>query len=144
TRDALVSISPALERAIGSRLGHGGVRDLLAKHSTPTALRKAGPAQIIKTIRTRSPRLADKISPEGGAAPDAQTVTLPAEATIGRVVRELVIELDRLHKRRDTLAEEIEEVFLAHPFGPLLVSLPGIGPRTGARILAEIGDGSRF
>jgi transposase len=25
-----------------------------------------------------------------------------------------------------------------------LVSLPGIGPRTGARILAEIGDGSRF
>ncbi len=24
------------------------------------------------------------------------------------------------------------------------MSLPGIGPRTGARILAEIGDGSRF
>jgi transposase len=35
-------------------------------------------------------------------------------------------------------------VFLAHPFGQLLRSLPGIGPRTGARILAEIGDGSRF
>ena len=39
---------------------------------------------------------------------------------------------------------EIEEVFLSHPFGELLVSLAGIGPRTGARILAEIGDGSRF
>ena len=49
-----------------------------------------------------------------------------------------------VHRRRDTLAAEIEEVFLAHPFGQLLVSLSGIGPRTGARILAEIGDGTRF
>ncbi len=35
-------------------------------------------------------------------------------------------------------------MFLAHPFGQVLVTLPGIGPRTGARILAEIGDGTRF
>ena len=35
-------------------------------------------------------------------------------------------------------------MFLAHPFGEILASLPGIGPRTGARILAEIGDGSGF
>jgi Transposase IS116/IS110/IS902 family len=33
---------------------------------------------------------------------------------------------------------------LSHPFGELLASMPGIGPRTGARILAEIGDGSGF
>ena len=42
------------------------------------------------------------------------------------------------------LAAEIEAAFLAHPLGPVLNSLPGIGPRTGARILAEIGDASRF
>jgi transposase len=35
-------------------------------------------------------------------------------------------------------------VFLAHPFGELLSTLPGIGLRTGSRILAEIGDGTRF
>ena len=75
---------------------------------------------------------------------DAQVLTLPAETTIGRVIIELATELDRTHRRRDALAAEIEEVFLAHPFGQLLVTLPGIGPRTGARILAEIGDGSRF
>src|SRR5215212_3498140 len=40
-RDALTSISPALERAVGSRLAYGGVRDLLATLATPTALRAA-------------------------------------------------------------------------------------------------------
>ena len=88
--------------------------------------------------------MAAKVTDAVIAALDAQTVTLPAEATFGRVIAELAGELDRLHRRRAILAEEIEGVFLALPFGKLLVNLSGIGPRTGARILAEIGDGSRF
>jgi len=60
------------------------------------------------------------------------------------VVAELAGELDRILARRDALAKEIEEGFLAHPFGEILASLPGLGPRTGARILAEVGDGSDF
>jgi transposase len=143
-RDALTSISPALEQAVGSRLSHAGVRALLAAHPTPTALRAAGVVGIASTVKARSPRLADKITAAITGALDAQTIVLPAEAAVGRVIAELAIELDRLHERRDALAGEIEEVFLAHPFGRLLVSLPGIGPRTGARILAEIGDGTRF
>lgn len=39
---------------------------------------------------------------------------------------------------------QIEEVFLTHPFGQLLSSVAGIGLRTGSRIRAEIGDGTRF
>jgi len=143
-RDALTSISPALERAIGSRLSHGGIRALLAKYPTPAALRKAGKTRVAKLMKARSPRLANKVADAVFTALDAQTVTVPAEATIGRIIAELAVELDRLHERRETLAKEIEEVFLAHPLGPVLVSLPGIGTRTGARILAEIGDGSRF
>ena len=41
-RDALTSIFPALERAVGSRLHQPGIRDLLAKYPTLTALRTAG------------------------------------------------------------------------------------------------------
>jgi transposase len=143
-RDALTSISPALERAVGSRVAHAGVRELLCAFPTPTALRAAGRARITNRLKARSPRLAAKITDAVTAALDAQTVTLPAEDAVGRVIAELAGELDRIHGRRDALAGEIEEVFHAHPFGRLLVSLPGIGARTGARILAEIGDGSRF
>lgn len=143
-RDALTSISPALERALGSRLGHAGVRDLLAMAPTPSELRRRGRARIAATLAKRSPRLATKVADAVIAALEAQTVTMPAEATTGRVIAELAGELDRIQARRDALAAEIEEVFLAHPLGQVLVTLPGIGPRTGARILAEIGDGSRF
>jgi transposase len=143
-RDALTSLSPALERALGARLGHAGVRDLLAKYPTPSALRAAGRARMTRVVKARSPRLAVKVVDAVTAALDAQSVTVPAEATIGRVIAELAVELDRVYARRHTLAGEIEETFLAHPFGELLSSLAGIGPPTGARILAEIGDGSRF
>ena len=143
-RDALTSVSPGLERAVGARLNQAGVRDLLASYPTLTALKAAGSARITKTVKARSPRLAAKLVDAVLAALEAQSVTVPAEATIGRVIAELVTELDRVFARRDALAGEIEEVFLAHPFGELLSSMPGIGPRTGARILAEIGDGSRF
>ena len=125
-RDALTSTSPALERAVGERLHHAGVRDLLAAYPTLTALRAA------------------KVSAAVAAALAAQDLTVPAEAATGRVIADLAAELDRVCGRRDALAAEIEETFLAHPFGELLASMPGIGPRTGARILAEIGDGSAF
>ncbi|MGH3155151.1 MAG: IS110 family transposase [Streptosporangiaceae bacterium] len=143
-RDALTSIAPALERAAGPRLHQAGIRDLLAEYPTLTALRAAGKARIERAIKARSPRIAGKVTTAVTAATAAQDVTIPAEAATGRVIAELAAELDRICARRDALAGEIEEAFLAHPFGELLASMPGIGPRTGARILAEIGDGSAF
>ena len=44
----------------------------------------------------------------------------------------------------DVGGHQLEELFDAHPFGRILGTLPGIGPRTRSRILAEIDDGSRF
>ncbi len=143
-RDALVAVSPALERAIGQRLVQGGVRDVIGRWSTPSALRAAGKTKIRNLIKKRSPRLAEKITGEIWAALDAQTVTLPAEETWGEIISDLLNDLERIQTRRDQLAATIEEVFLSHPLGQVLVTLCGFGPRTGARTLAEIGDPARF
>lgn len=143
-RDALLSISPSLERVLGDRLGQAGVRDLLAKYPTTTALRHAGRARIRDRVKKRSPRIANKVSDAIWAALDAQSVVVPAEETLGRVITEVVTELDHVTARREALVADIEAVFLAHPLGPVLESLPGMGPRTGARTLAEIGDPANF
>ncbi len=124
-RDTLTGMSPALERALGARLAHAGVRDLLAKHPAPSALRQAGRARILRVVKARPPCLAAKVTEEVIKALDAQSVTVPAETTLGRVVAELAGELDRTYAGRDRLAAEIEEVFTAHPFGRLLQTLPG-------------------
>lgn len=143
-RDALMAVSPALERAVGDRLGQPGVRDLLARWATPTDLRSAGRTRVRRCIARRSPRIADKVTDAVFDALDAQSVTLPGEDTWGQVIAELAVDLDHIHNRRTKLAGQIEEVFLQHPLGAVLVTLCGFGPRTGARTLAEIGDPHRF
>lgn len=143
-RDALVAVSPALERAIGARLTQPGVGDVLKKFPTPSALKTAGRSRITTAIKKRSPRLASKVADQIWSAIDAQSVTLPAEAAWGEVIADLLVDLDRIQTRRDALADQIEKVFLSHPLGQVLVTLCGFGPRTGARTLAEIGDPSRF
>ena len=144
TRDALTALSPGLERVVGQRLVQAGVRDLIAKWSTPAALRAAGKIKIRNVIKKRSPRIAAKIADEIWSALDAQSVTLPAEKTWGQVVAELLADLDRIQTQRTRLTAQIEQAFLAHPLGKVLVTLCGFGPRTGARTLAEIGDPTRF
>lgn len=143
-RDALTSISPSLERVVGERLGQAGIRDLLKRYPTPTLLRRAGKTRISGVIARRSPRIADTLTARIWKALDAQTVTLPAEARWGQIISDLASDLERIHTQRRALETEIEEVFLKHPLGPVLVSLCGFGTRTGARTLAEIGDPHRF
>ena len=144
-RDALLTVSPALERALGDKLAtSGGARDALARWGTPTALRSAGRARIRTRIAKRSPRTADRLTDAIWAALDAQSITVTAEATWGDTITELATDLDRICARRDQLAADIEAAFMEHPLGKVLASLCGFGPRTGARTLAEIGDPNRF
>jgi transposase len=143
-RDALVSVSPALERVSGSQLAFGGVRDLLTAFPTPTALARLGDDEISQLLRDRSPRVAGRLTTAISKALAAQSVTLPGEETWGQIIIGLIADLERIFEQRRLLGEQIEEVFLAHPLGKVLVTLCGFGPRTGARTLAEIGDPIRF
>ena len=143
-RDLLLQASPAAERVLGPRLDHQAVRVLLERYPTPTALRAAGRKRVLRLIQPRAPRMAGRLVDDLFAALETQTVTVPAERTIGRVIADLARDLTRIQTSRDQLAREIEETFRRHPLAPVLLSIPGIGARTGARILTEIGDIQRF
>lgn len=88
-RDAPTAVSPALERALGPKLDRAGVRRLLTACPTPTPLREAGAERIHATVAEASPRTADEITAAADKALAAQTVTLPGEAALGRVMAEL-------------------------------------------------------
>lgn len=143
-RDMLLQASPAVERVLGPRLDHAAVRALLERYPTPSAMRAAGKRRLLRIVQPRAPRMGERLVDELVAALAAQTVEVPAEATIGRVIRDLAIELTRLAAAREQLARDIEAVFARHPHAPVLLSIPGIGARTGARILTEVGDVTRF
>jgi transposase len=49
-----------------------------------------------------------------------------------------------VHAERDDLATELEARLEAHPLGPVLTSMPGLGVRTAIKILTIVGDGSAF
>ena len=143
-RDALLAVSPALERTIGHRLTQPGIRDALTKWPTPTALKTAGQTKIRNAINKRSPRLATKLTTQILTAVNTQTVTLPAETAWGQVIADLLGDLKQIQSQRRELATTIEHVYLQHPLGQILNTLSGFGPRTGARTLAEIGNPHRF
>jgi hypothetical protein len=82
------------------------------------------------------PRLPRRPARPGGAGRDRRSP--PRRRPTDRVIVELADKLDRIFTRR-----EAHEGVSRRPSSPLsgeiLVSLPGIGPRTSARVLAESG-----
>jgi transposase len=52
----------------------------------------------------------------------------------------LILQLDAACRAADDPAEAAAEAFSQHPDAKILNSFPGIGPLTGARVLAELGD----
>ncbi len=56
-RNLLLSIHPALERALGAELAHPAVLALMSRYGGPSGLRKAGKARIDAVLKKKAPRL---------------------------------------------------------------------------------------
>lgn len=72
------------------------------------------------------------------------TVTDPPGGAADTVLSRLADSLKTVLQQRKQVANEVEEILDAHPLAGVLTSMPGIGVRTAARILLEIGDASSF
>lgn len=75
---------------------------------------------------------------------DEQTVVVPGTEAAALILPSLATSLQAVLDQRKLMAGRIEKLLEAHPLSPVLISMPGVGIRTGARILIEVGDGSSF
>lgn len=143
-RDLLATYWPALERAVGERLESRGVLTVLQQYPSGPAIKAAGVAQLTAALKHQRVHRAEAVAEHLYRAAKAQTVAISGWATAARLIAELAAQLVVVLRRRDELQQEIETSFFALPEAAILHSLPGIGPRLGARIAVEIGAISRF
>jgi transposase len=143
-RGLLTQIHPALEHVLGPKIGHPAVQELLSKCGGPTGLRKAGRRKLLALAAARAPRMGTRLVEAIFSALDEQTVTVPGTAAAETVLPRLADSLRQVLRQRDQVAGEVERILDAHPLAGVLTSMPGIGVRTGARILLEVGDASAF
>lgn len=140
----LTQIHPSLERVLGPRLQHPAVLTLLERFGSPAQIRKAGRRRLVTLLRPKAPRMAERLVEDIFTALDEQTVTVPGTEAAALIVPSLAGSLAAVLDQRKLLAGRIEELLDAHPLSKVLTSMPGVGVRTGARILIEVGDGSTF
>lgn len=140
----LTQIHPSLERVLGPRLQHPAVLTLLERFGSPAQICKAGRRRLVTLLRPKAPRMAERLVEDIFAALDEQTVTVPGADAAALIVPSLAASLTAVLDQRKLLAGRIEELLKARPLSKVLTSMPGIGVRTGARILIEVGDGSTF
>jgi transposase len=143
-RALLVTHWPALERAFGERLDSRGVLAVLQQYPSGPAIREAGVDQLAAALKTQRVRRPETLAKQLHQAALAQTVSITGAQTAARLVTELAAQLAAILARREALEQEIEQAFFALPEAAILASLPGIGPRLGARIAVEIGSITRF
>jgi transposase len=141
-REALLSLFPALERALD--LNSKGPLTLFTHYQTPAQLRRAGHKRIATYLRNRSVKGSNKVAHKALSAAKAQSVTLPAQEVASRIVAELAAEILALKERIESIDEEIGQRFFARPEARILISLPGMGPILGAEFLVAVGDVSAF
>jgi transposase len=140
----LTSVHPALERAIGPRISHLAVLDILSRCGGPTGIRTADRGTLLAITSKHAPRMGEKLIDAILTARDEQTVTVPATTAPDTVLPRLADSLKTVLAQRKQLTAEAEEILDTHPLAGVLTSMPGIAIRTAARILLEIGDASAF
>jgi transposase len=103
----------------------------LTKTEMATLLRAAGRQRNIAVWTQRLGEIFDR--------PQLHQQPL-VEQAFGHHAANLIRQLDAACRAADDLADQVTAALAQHPDAPILLSFPGLGPLTGSRVLAEIGD----
>ncbi len=116
----------------------------MARYGGPSGLRKAGKARIDAVLKKKAPRLHAALTERIWTALGEQTVVVAGSSAVESILPKQAQALAGLLDQRVQIAAEVEKVLDDHPLARVLTSMPGVGVRTAARILVEIGDASSF
>jgi transposase len=141
-RDVLLSLFPALERALDPNAK--GALVLVAHYQTPSAIRRVGHRRLVAFLKNRGVKGAEEIARKAITAAKAQSVSLPAESVAAMICAELAQEVLALKESVAALDGELGRRFFARPEARILSSLPGMGPILGSEFLVSVGDLSAF
>jgi transposase len=143
-RGLLTGIHPELERAIGPKVSHPAVLEILSRCGGPTGIAQVGRRKLTAIAKAHAPRIGERLVEAIMTALGKQTVTVPGTAAADTVLPRLADSLKTVLQQRKQVAEQVEGILDAHPLAGVLTSTPGIGVRTAAHILLEVGDASNF
>lgn len=144
-RAALVGSYPEFEQVLrGNTLHRPWILHLLAQYGGPTNIKRLGKAKTLRFARKHKARNPQRIIDAMFNAIKQQTITLP-----GATYAELGIKMaaqDALQKiqHRKAIQTEVANLIEDLPHTKILLSLPGVGMQTAARILMTVGDMSAF
>ncbi len=145
-RSLLREYNPALLTAFADKRGgllRPEARLLLAAASTPREAARLTATQLRALLkRAGRQRGLDTEAARIQAVLGSNQLHHPplVEQAYGRQAVALLRQLDAACLGAQELAEAATALFATHPDAGIVTSLPGLGPLTGARVLAEIGD----
>jgi transposase len=116
---------------------------LLFRYETARAFASERPARLAKLVYDGRHRVGDEL---------ARSLIAVAKRSVGahhgepyrRQVRYACEHLDLLRRQLREVSGDIDELISKHEVGKLLVTIPGVGTTTAARVLAEAGDLAAF
>jgi transposase len=138
-RQQLIAVCPALER-VAEVTSDRGWAVLLSRYQRPKAIRSSGVSRLTKILSDAGVRNAATIAGTAVEAVKTQTVRLPGEEVAAGLVADLAQGVIALDERIKTTDADIEGRFRRHPLAEVITSMPGIGYRLGAELLAAVGD----
>jgi hypothetical protein len=104
----------------------------------------AGRKCIDKALAKKAPRMHATLADKIWTALGEQTVVVAGTSAVEAILPRQAAALAGLLDQRTAIAAQVEKVLDDHPLAQVLTSMPGVGVRTAARILVEIGDASSF
>ena len=116
---------------------------MFARWGNPASIARARTLTITDTIAAHNPRLAARTA-ELIRAKAKTTLTTAGLDTAGGLIAQLATDALRVAAERDQIQAKLTDLAASHADYQLLTSIPGMGPKTTVRFLAEVGDINRF